>query len=337
MTRFVAPDLSALGGLPLTETGFAALEASRSAYLKAALALYGIDYDVEALETDPLRIAFSEGGAYQEQLVDQRINEAMSALSLATATGAALDHIAATYYGISRQSTTDGDGLVTFESDARFRARIALAPEAFSTAGPEGAYDFHALELDGLPDLSDVATYSEEDGATYSDAVLFADAYSRGQRTTAFAGRANGDPVLAPEVLLVVLPGTDYGAADQALIDRVYDAVTSEEVRPIGDNVRIEAAEVVDYTVEMTVAYAAGADPAPMIAEVEAKIAAYAAKRRRVGFTAERLGLGGCGYVSGVEAVTLTSPAADVGGGSKQAPNCTAITVTAVQAAGTWA
>jgi phage-related baseplate assembly protein len=40
--------------------------------------------------------------------------------------------------------------------------------------------------------------------------------------------------------------------------------------------------------------------------------------------------------VSLVEAVTLNAPAADVGGGPKQVPVCTGITVTAVQDEGGW-
>lgn len=336
MSRFVAPDLSALGRLPLTVIDFEATEVVRTDYYKAALSAFGIDYDVQVLETDPMRIAYAEGGAYVEMLLDQRINEAMSSLSLATATGSALDHIAATYYGVSRQIKTDADGVEIAETDARFRARIALAPEAFSMAGPEGAYTFHALELDGKQDLADAATYSEEDAATYSAGVPYADAFTRGKRPTAFTGRANGNPVLAPEVLVVVLPTLAYGAADQALIDRVFDAVTADEVRPIGDNVRVEAAEILDYTVNLRIGYEQGSDPAPLVAAVKANLETYTARRRKVGATAERLGLGGAAYISGIENVNLVSPAADVGGGSKQVPNCTAIVVTAVQQSGSW-
>lgn len=336
MSRFVAPDLSALGDLPLVAVDFDATEASRVEFYKAALTAFGVDYDVETLETDPLRIAYSQGGAGQEVLIDQRINETIRQLSLATASGAALDHIAATYYGISRQSTTSNDGNMIAETDARFRARIALAPEAFSTAGPEGAYTFHVLELDGVQDIADAATYSEEDGATYSVGVIHADAYSRGKRSAPFTGRAHGDPVLAPEILVVILPTIEYGPMDQSLADRAWDAVTSDEVRPIGDNVRIEAAEIIDYAVEMTITYAPGSDPAPLVEAVEKRLADYTAKRRKVGLVAERLGLGGCGYVSNVETVALTSPAVDVAGGSKQAPNCIGITVTAIQATGNW-
>lgn len=336
MSRFVQADLAALGDVPaVVDVDFETIRVRRADFLKAALAEFDIDFDVTTLETSPLMTAVARGGGYEEALFRQLVNEKVRALSLATAQVGDLEHIAATYYGVSRQSETDAEGKVILEDIERFRDRIALAPEAFSTAGPLGAYVFHALELDGEPDLADAWAYAEEDGATYS-AGLYADAYSMGSRPTPFAGRATGDSVLAPEVLVVILPAIVYGVADQALLDRVYQAVTARDVRPLGDNVRIEPAEVVDYAVDMTITFSRGADPTPLIDEARARVQAYVDRRRRVGLTAELFGIASGGYVSGAEAVTLASPVADVAGGSKQAPNCTGITITAVQAEGSW-
>ncbi|MCW4114740.1 baseplate J/gp47 family protein [Aurantimonas sp. MSK8Z-1] len=325
MSRFVNADLAALGDVPAVEAiEFEAIRTNRLELLMAALTAHGIGFDVDTLESDPAVVVAAEGGGYSETLIRQRINEAVRSLSLATGRGGNLDHIAATYYGIARQSETV-DGVAIVEDDERFRARIALAPEAFSTAGPLGAYVFHALELDGRPDLADAWAYSEEDGATYT-AGLHAG-------STAYA---TATPVLAPEVLVVVLPTVAYGSSDQALLDRAFAAVTARDVRPLGDKVTVEPAEVVDYAVEMRVTYARGADPAPLIAAARARIATYVAARRKIGLKAEILGIGGGAYVSGIEAVTLTAPAADVGGGPKQAPNCTGISITAVQSDGSW-
>lgn len=317
MSRFVQADLAALGEVPaVSAVDFEAIRTDRISLLMAAFDAAGITYDVETLETDSAVIVEGEAGGYADLLLRQRVNEAVRSLSLATAAGGNLDHIAATYYGISRQ---------TDETDDRFRDRIALAPEAFSTAGPLGAYVFHALELDGVADIADAWAYSEEDGAVYTNGL--------------YAGvteYATNDDVLAPEILLVILPTVAYGACDQELLDRAYEAVTAIDVRPLGDKVTVEPAEVVTYTVSMTITYQRGADPTPLVTEARKRVEAYVAARRKVGLTAEILGIGGSGYVSGVEAVTLTSPAADVGGGSKQAPECTSITITAVQAEGSW-
>ncbi|MGB3044201.1 MAG: baseplate J/gp47 family protein [Xanthobacteraceae bacterium] len=348
MSRFVAPDLSDLGDVPMVvPVDFETIKSARDSYLVAALARVGIDLDVTGLETDPLTISYSEGGGYQEMNFRQRVNEAIRGLSLAKALGGDLDHIGATYAGIGRlvydnaeddqpanSQWDDGRGKWV-EADDIFRARIKLAFEAFSTAGPEGAYVFHALELDGVRDIADAVAYSEEDGATYSD-TLHADAYSMGLIDAPFGGRAAGDPVLAPEILLVVLPTKTYGAADQPLLDRAFRACTSDDVRPLGDNVRIEAAAVTPYDIAVTMYYAPGADVAAMAALAKTRLEAYAADRRRIGLAIQREVIGGRAAVDNKVTIEVTSPAADIAPGPKGAGEVGTVTVTPVQSAGSW-
>lgn len=321
MSRFVAPDLAILDDLQLVTVSYDQTEQRRVEFYTAALTEYDIEYNVENLETDPMRIAYSEGGAYVEMLIDQRINEAIRQLSLATAAEPGLQHIGATYYGISQGEN---------EGKEAFRDRIQLAPEAFSTAGPEGAYIFHALELDGVNDIIDAVAYSEEDGAVYSE-VTYADAHSVGIKPTAYAGRGNGDPVVAPEILVVIHATDEYGPEDQELCDRAYAALTRKEVRPLGDNVRVESPERVEYAVEMVIRYSLGADPTPLVQEARKRVLTYVTARQKVGLVSELLGIGGGGYVSNIESVELISPTSDIGGGQKQVPICTEINITAIQ------
>lgn len=349
MSRFVAPDLTDLGDVPMVvPVDFEAIKSARDDYLVAALARVGITFDVTTLETDPMTIAYSEGGGYQEMNFRQRVNEAIRGLSLATAIKGDLDHIGATYAGIGRlvyendpddqpanSQWDDGRGKWV-ETDDIFRARIKLAFEAFSTAGPEGAYVFHALELDGVRDIADAVAYSEEDDATYSNPVLHADAYSMGLISAPFAGRANGNPVLAPEVLIAVLPTITYGAADQSLLDRVFRAVTADDVRPLGDNVRIEAATVTPYNIAVTMYYAPGADAAAMAALAKTRLEAYATDRRRIGLAIQREVIGGRAAVDNKVTIEVTSPATDIEPGPKGAAQVGTITVTTVQNQGSW-
>lgn len=348
MSRFVAPDLTALGDVPqVVPVDFEAIKSGRDSYLIAALARFGITYDVSNLETDPLVIAYSEGGGYQEMLFRQRVNEAIRGLSLATAVGGDLDHIGGTYAGISRlvydnaaddqppNSQWDDFLGKWVELDDMFRARILLAFEAFSTAGPEGAYIFHALELDGIRDISDVAVYSEEDEATYSNG-LHSDAYSMGKRSTPFANRDEGDPVLAPEVLIVVLPTLVYGTADQELLDRAWTACTSDDVRPIGDNVRVEPADVTTYNISVVLKYAPGADVAALIDAATARLQAYALARRRIGLTVQQGVIKGRAAIDDNVTVDVISPVGDIEPGSKGVAQLGTLTVTAVQSEGTW-
>ncbi len=80
--------------------------------------------------------------AFRLMLEQQRHNEDGRSILLAFAQGADLDHIAATYYAFAGIERAPG------ESDASFRRRIQLAPEAYSSAGTSGAYLFHALTVD---------------------------------------------------------------------------------------------------------------------------------------------------------------------------------------------
>ena len=348
MSRFVAPQLESLGDVPLVvPVVFEDIKSGRDAYLVAALARLGIDYDVTALETDPLVVAYSEGGGYQERNFRQRVNESIRGLSLAMARTGDLDHIGATYAGIGRlvydndaddqpaNSQWDAVRGKWVETDRNFRARIKLAFEAFSTAGPEGAYVFHALELDGIRDVADAAAYSEEDDAVYS-ATLHADAHSMGLIAAPFVGRTEGAPVMAPEILIVVLPTRAYGEADQALLNRVFSAVTSEDVRPLGDNVRVEAAEVTNYNIEVNLYYAPGADTATIKTAAEARLAAYAADRRRVGFSIQREVIGGRAAPDNAVTVEVVAPAYDIEPGSKGAAQVGVVTVNAIQTPGAW-
>lgn len=90
-----------------------------------------------ALEQSPTNVIL-EAEAYGEMLVRARINSAARAVMLAFAIGSDLDHLAA-FFNVER-----GAG----ETDESLRRRAQLAPEAFTTAGSEGAYIFQALSAD---------------------------------------------------------------------------------------------------------------------------------------------------------------------------------------------
>ena len=283
---------------------------------------YDLDLsDVINLETDPLHVMYE---AFAERIVKLYAegNDQIRALILADAEGPELDHIAATYYGIARLVVTpaDPDAVPTsddvLEGDEDFRARIALAPEAFSTAGSEGGYIFHVLELDGVADIADVAAYSEDDNATYTDG-LHADAHTVGLRAAPFANRATGDPVMAPEALIVILPKVAYGATDQALLTRAFHAASRKDVRPIGDNVRIEPATALPYLIEANLFFDAGPSPDVVIAEAKAAVMTYVQSRRRIGARVQRIGIAAALKVPGVQEIDLTEPAADILPGSK--------------------
>ncbi len=339
MSRFIAPDLSRLPNLPLEKPDFETILNARLNDFQSRAEAAGQDYNVGMIEGDPIVID-QRVGADREVEVRADHNDKVKAVLLASAWGPYLDHIAATYFGISRlvlETDPESGEVIAWESDQDFRLRIALAPEAWSTAGPEGAYIFHALELDGERDLVDAACYSEEDGATYTDG-RYHDAYTEGSIAGPFANRADGDPVIAPEVLIVILPLQHKPTQEEwaELLKRTWRAVTRKEVRPIGDNVRVEPVKITEYQIEAEVTFAPGADPALVIANATKGVEEYVADRRRISAKVQRVGIGAAMQVADVNDINLIEPAADIHPGSKGAAQCTGITITAVEGDATW-
>ncbi|WFU52315.1 baseplate J/gp47 family protein [Bradyrhizobium pachyrhizi] len=89
------------------------------------------------LEQSPTNIIL-EAEAYGEMLVRARVNSAARAVMLAFSKGADLENLAA-FFGVER---------AVGETDDSLRRRAQLAPEAYSTAGSEGAYIYQALTAD---------------------------------------------------------------------------------------------------------------------------------------------------------------------------------------------
>ncbi|KAB1069260.1 baseplate assembly protein [Methylobacterium planeticum] len=320
MTRFVAPNLAGLAPPPAIDPStYQQVLDARLADLATRLTAAGLS-DVAGvvltLETEPLRIG-QETDSYFELLIRQRINEAVRANLIATATAGDLDHLAATFYGVARLLVTPSDpstgAAAGYENDDTFRARALLSLEARSTAGPEGAYVYQALETDRAAVL-DAACYGEEDAALYAD----------------------GSAVLAPEVLIVLLARDGDGTPSDALLATVAAQLNKEEVRPIGDKVTIESAAITPYAVEMVIRHAPGADPEPLRAEARTRVEAYVAARRRIGRVVQRLGIGAAAKITDVEEIELAEPVADIDPGSKGAGFCTSIVITAEVTEDSW-
>lgn len=102
----------------------------------------------------------------------------------------------------------------TEEGDNRFRERIRLAPASFSVAGPESAYEYHALSAD--PDIIDVKVDSPS--ANIIDI---------------YALMVGGE-----------LP-------DAETLQKIEDAVNPDDVRPMCDVVTAKAPTQVEYDIEL--------------------------------------------------------------------------------------
>lgn len=248
------------------------------------------------VESDPA-YKILEVAAYRETLIRQRNNESCLAVMLAFASGTDLDQLGANV-NVQRLLLTPADNTTipptpaVYESDADFRTRIQLSFEGYTTAGSEGSYVYHGLSADG--DVRDVSAVSPTPGVV--------DVY--------------------------VLSRTGDGTADAGLIATVNAALNAEDVRPMTDQVTVQSAAIVPYTITAELTLYPGPDSAVVLAAAQAAVAKYASDMQRIGFDVTRSGIFRALHQPGVQNVSLTAPAADVEIGETQASYCSAITVT---------
>ena len=239
------------------------------------------DLDLEnLLESDPIS-KLLEIIAYRELHLRQRINEAAKGVMLATASGANLDNLAA-LLNIHRLETDPGDPDATppvestYEDDERLRKRTQLAFEGFSTAGPQGAYIFHALSASAL--VKDVAVYSEAPG----------------------------------QVEVRILSSEDDGTASPELLSDVEAVLNSDKIRPITDLVIVQSADIVPYTVAATLILFSGVGAQEVLNSVQTAAQAFVEKHHNLGIDITRAGLFSALYQPGVQNIELHSPAEDI-------------------------
>lgn len=146
----------------IDEISYETILASQIAILVSKMAAANVDYDVDALETDPAIIQM-EVAAHADMLLRQRTNEAIRSNLLPFASNADLD-ILAQFYDVSR---LDG------ESDAQLRRRVVLAIQGRSPGGTEARYKFITLSADAR--VADVAIYTIDKDPTIHAAVFAAD------------------------------------------------------------------------------------------------------------------------------------------------------------------
>ncbi len=246
------------------------------------------EYDAAELESEPAR-KILEVCAYRELLLRQRVNQAARSVMPAFAKGNDLDHLAA-LVGVRRQVVKAGDpGALppvppTYEDDERLRARVQLAPEAFTAAGSVGAYRARALEAD--PRVKDVSVSSPKPG----------------------------------EVEVTVLAEEGDGRDPGGLAKVVEAALSADEVRPLTDVVRVRGAQVAGYRIEAELAVGSGPDAQAVRAAAEAGVRAFAGERHRLGARVPLSGLYAALHVAGVQGVTLKQPDRDVTATVREAP-----------------
>lgn len=261
----------------------------------ARQAASGIEFTA-LVESDPA-YKLAETFAFREMLVRQRANESALAVMLAYAKGSDLDQIGANF-NLQRNVLIPADPTTTpptpavMESDEAFKARIQLVNESYTTAGSEGSYVFHSLSADAK--VKDVQPVSPVPG----------------------------------QVLVYVLSRDGNGTADQTLLDKVNAALNKEEIRPLTDNVVVQSASIVEYTVTAELVLYPGPDSNVILQAAKDELQKYVDAMHRVGFDVTISGIYQALHRPGVQTVNLTTPASTIVVSDGQAAYCTAINVT---------
>ncbi|MEX3625826.1 baseplate assembly protein [Viridibacillus arvi] len=136
-------------------------------------------------------------------------------------------------YVTSVKNITTTAGGTNVEDDDNYAERIRIAPEKFSTAGPEGAYEYWAKSANQL--IEDVEVTSPSPGVTQ---------------------------------LTILLKDGEIPSED--ILSQVETVCSDKKVRPLTDNVVVKAPEIVNYT--PIVEYYLSKDKAPVATAMQAEI-----------------------------------------------------------------
>ena len=226
------------------------------------------------LESDPV-VKLLEVGAYNKVGNRARVNDAAKALLLAHAIRSDLDQLGANV-NLPRLVIQAEDLLAVppvsevREQDDPYRERIQLAFEGLTTAGPRNSYIFHARNASGL--VTDATAESPE----------------------------------PCRVTVTVLSAEGRGQASPELLDAVRAALNDENVRPLGDRVTVQGAQIIDYRIDAILHMnGAGPESDASLAEAKKRLAAWINPRKRLGVEVARSAVDAQLHVAGVSRVEL--------------------------------
>lgn len=175
------------------------------------------EYTVDMLESDPA-VVVGEAASFVRTLERGAFDDRIRQLLLVSATGKALDLIGTTYYGVPRMIIPAVPATFTpeiQESDARYKLRLQLAPEAglprakvrarLGAAKTLGGYVFHALSYDLRVAAADAASLER---GNVTVAILAEDGEDPDVVTASARSWLSRDDVKGATDILVVRPAT---------------------------------------------------------------------------------------------------------------------------------
>lgn len=299
LRRFEDIDLAALPPVPDVvpadfETELTALRTEFSTRWSVIVAAYPSlpTIDALAIEGSPLA-TLMEAAAARLTAARQGYNDAVRAVLLASSWGVFLRHRGAEVGVVD----------VTGQSDDEFRRRVQLAPEAFSNAGPYGAYEWFAREAH--PQVKVATAYGPESGL-----------------------------VTPGEVMIALVDRRGDGLADLQVIRAVEAALSPKSRRPGTEKaVRVLSASIAPCAISVRVTVLPGADRELIRQQIITRLSAFADRRHRPGGVMDPQDIRAASALfdsAGAplfEKIDVLAPAGPVGGALTVAPYASAITV----------
>lgn len=240
----------------------------------AAFRGYMGDNWTAALESDPVTKVL-EVGAYIKVGNRARVNDSAKALLLAHAIRGDLDQLGANV-NLKRLVIQPENLLLVppvpqvLEDDESFRERIQLSYEGLTTAGPRNSYKLHARNASGL------------------------------------VGDATAESPSPACVTVTVLSTDGSGVATPALLATVAAALNDDDVRPLGDRVTVQGAQILPYRIDAILHMSsAGPEGDASLAEAKKRLAAWINPRKRLGVEVARSAIDAQLHVAGVSRVEL--------------------------------
>lgn len=234
----------------------------------------GAQYDVGALEFDPIRIN-QECNTYFELLLRDRVNQACRSITLAFAVGSDLDAIASRYPG--------GVPRLPDEADNRYRRRVWLSVNPLSPHGTAESYQYWALTaLDGI--LRDASAIKIRTALEENPVI-----------TVSCLSSNPTDPRPTNEQIIAI---RSY------ILDQTRMAMT--------DVISVKAPKIKQTPYHLRVWLYPGPDKDSVMTNVRANIAALIEAQYWLGFDHTQMAIMAAGAVSGVSDIDILEPAEDI-------------------------
>jgi phage-related baseplate assembly protein len=258
--------------------------------------------DVVALESDPIT-KLLQVFAYREMHLVAQINDATRGNILASSTGNNLIALGSSY-DLAPLVIQAGDATAVppiptiLEDETSFRRRVQMAFDGLNTAGSIDGYVFFALGADGR--VADAKAISPEPCEMVVTVLSI-----------------EGDGAASDELI------TKVRATFGLTADGLSQSSTPTKVRPQGDRVTIQSAEIVSYSVEAQLQILPGPDALVVLAAANQALVIYQNEQRRLGAAHTRSGIYRALHQPGVSNVNLISPSIDITVLDHQAAFCT--------------